>query len=128
MDVFATLGCKVTVFFSYMQGFAPKSFGKVDFARNLALICWLLCGLFGFEGLIDHRADEVVEAEETLRGVGGLVDRSMWVGTCATCAWQLSSVAFAVVSKQGLGFLFSEDLWALGKDGDGRCLVGFVGT
>ena len=33
----------------------------------------LLGGLFGFEGLIDHRADEVVQAEITLGRVGVLV-------------------------------------------------------
>ena len=86
-----------------------------------------MVGLLHFEGLIDHGADEVIKAEITLRGVGGLVNWSLRIGTCAACAWQLGSVAFAVVGKQGLGFLFSEELRALGKDGDGRCLVGFVG-
>ena len=28
--------------------------------QNLALICRLLGGLIGFEGLIDHGADEIV--------------------------------------------------------------------
>ena len=41
-----------------MQGFAPKSYWKVDFARNSELICRLLGVLPGFEGLIDHGADK----------------------------------------------------------------------
>lgn len=73
--------------------------------QNLALICRLLGGLIGFEGLVDHGADEIVEAEITLRGVGGLVNWSLWVGTCTARARQLGTVAFAVVGKQGLGFL-----------------------
>ncbi len=36
------------------------------FVRNYTLICRFLYGLFGFEGLIEYGADEVVEAEVTL--------------------------------------------------------------
>ena len=45
---------------------------QIYFVQNLALICRLLGGLIGFEGLIDHGADEIVEAEITLRGKGEL--------------------------------------------------------
>ncbi len=54
----------------------------MDLCTNQAgVLCVLLC----FEGLIDHGADEVVKTEETLWGVGGLVNRSLLVGTCAAC-------------------------------------------
>ena len=76
------------------------------FARNYALILRLLGGLLGFEGQIGHGADEVVQAEITLRFLGVLVNRSLRVGTCAACARQLRTVTLAVVGKQGLGFLF----------------------
>ena len=56
------------------------------FARKSALILRLLGGLLGFEGEVGHGADEVVEAEETLRSVGGLVNWSLRIGTCAACA------------------------------------------
>ena len=72
---------------------------QIYFVQNLALICRLLGGLIGFEGLIDHGADEIVEAEITLRGVGGLVNWSLWVGTCTACVWKLSFIPFAVVCK-----------------------------
>ena len=110
-----------------MQGFWLKSFGKVDFLWIYVLICRLLGRLFGFEGLIDHGADEVVEAEITLRGVGGFVNRSLWVGTRAASGWELGFVTLAVVGEQGEGFLFDEEFRTLGKERDGRCLVGLVG-
>ncbi len=54
----------------------------MDLCTNQAgVLCVLLC----FDGLIDPGADEVVKTEETLWGVGGLVNRSLWVGTCAAC-------------------------------------------
>ena len=56
----------------------------------------LLC----FEGLIDHGADEVVQTEITLQGVGGFVYR---------------------------GFLFGEVLRTRWKDGDGGCFFGLFG-
>ena len=67
------------------------------FVWIFALILRLLGGLFGFEGLIDHGADEVVQAEITLGRVGVLVYRSLLVGTCAACAWQLRPITLAVV-------------------------------
>ena len=82
--------------------------------------------LFGFEGLIDHGADEVVEAEITLRGVGGLVYRGLRVWTGAASGWELGFVTLAVVGEQGEGFLFREVLGTRRKDGDGRCGLGFL--
>ena len=65
----------------------------MDLCTNQAgVLCVLLC----FDGLIDPGADEVVKTEETLWGVGGLVNRSLLVGTCAACTRQLGTVAFAV--------------------------------
>ena len=97
------------------------------FSQKSALILCLLAGLFGFEGLIDHRTDEVVQAEITLRFLGVLVYRRLWVGTSATCARQLRTVTLAVVGKQGLGFLFREVLGTRRKNRHGRRLLGFVG-
>lgn len=76
--------------------------------------------LFGFEGLIDHGTDEVVEAEITLRGVGGFVNRSLRVGTSAASGRELGFVTLAVVGKQGEGFLFGEVLGTRRKDGGRR--------
>ena len=109
-----------------MQVLTHKFFRFMYFVCNFALILRLFGGLFGFEGEVRHGTDEVIKAEITLWGVGSFVYRCLRIWTSAACAWQLGSVAFAVVGKQGLGFLFSEELRALGKDGDGRCLVGFV--
>ena len=110
-----------------MQVLRHNSAEFMLFARKSALILRLLGGLLGFEGEVGHGADEVVEAEETLRGVGVLVDRCLRVRTRAACARQLRTVTLAVVGKHGLGFLFGEELRALGQDRDERCLVGFVG-
>ena len=54
---------------------------------EMELFLRLLGGLFGFEGLIDHGADEVVQAEITLWSMGGLVYRGLRVGTRAACGW-----------------------------------------
>lgn len=110
-----------------MQVLRHNSAEFMLFARKSALILRLLGGLLGFEGEVGHGADEIVQAEITLRGLGCLVYRSLRVGTCAACAWQLGAVTFAVVGKQGLGFLFGEELWTLRKDRDGRCLFGLIG-
>ena len=110
-----------------MQGFWLKSFGKVDFLWIYILICRLLGRLFGFEGLIDHGADEVVKAEIALRGVGGFVYRGLRVGTGAASGGQLGFITLAVVDEQGEGFLFGEVLGARRKDGDSRCFFGLFG-
>ncbi len=47
-----------------MQGFVLKSYKKVDFLRKPVLICRLLGRLFGFEGLVEHGADEGIEGGE----------------------------------------------------------------
>gem|GEM_PF-5942330 len=60
---------------------------------------------FGFDGLIDHGADEVVEAKIVLRGVGGFVYRGLRIGTGAASGRQLGLVTLAVVGEQGEGFL-----------------------
>ena len=80
--------------------------------------------LFGFEGLIDHRADEVVQTEITLGRVGVLVYRSLRVGTGAARGWELGFVTLAVVGKQGEGFLFREILGTRRKDGASGCFFG----
>ena len=71
----------------------------LHFVQNLALICRLLGGLIGFEGLINYGADEIVEAEITLRGVGELVYWCFRVGMCTACVWKLSFIPSAVVCK-----------------------------
>ena len=70
-----------------MQVFEHISAKFMDFAQKSALFQRLLGGLFGFEGLIDHGADEVVQAEITLGRVGVLVYRSLWIGTCVASGW-----------------------------------------
>ena len=110
-----------------MQVLRHNSAEFMLFARKSALILRLLGGLLGFEGEVGHGADEVVQAEITLQLFGVLVDRCLRVRTRAACARQLRAVTLAVVGKQGLGFLFSEEFRTLGKDGDGRCLFGLIG-
>ena len=81
------------------------------FLRISILIFRLLGRLFGFEGLIDHGADEVVEAEIAFRGVEGFVYRGLRVGTGAVSGRQLGYVTLAVVGEQREGFLFGEVLF-----------------
>ena len=102
-----------------MQVFWQKSFRKVQFKWISVLICLLLGGLLRFEGLIDHGADKVVEAEITLRGVGGFVYRGLRVGTRTASGWELGFITLAVVGEQDEGFLFREVLRTRWKDGDG---------
>ena len=83
--------------------------------------------MFGFEGLIDHGADEVVQTEITLRGVSDFVNRGLRVGTGAASGWELGFVTLAVVSEQGEGFLFGEVLRTRRKDGDDGCFFGLFG-
>lgn len=90
------------------------------------LICWLLWSLFGFEGLIDHGAYEVVQAGITLRAACGFVYRGLRVGTCAAGGRELGLVTLAVVGEQGEGFLLGEEIGIWGKDGDG--FFGFFPT
>ena len=80
--------------------------------------------MLGFEELIDHGANEVVEAEITLRGVGDFVNRGLRVGTGAASGRQLGLVTLAVVDEQGEGFLFGEILGVRRKDGDYGCFFG----
>ena len=94
------------------------------FLRKPVLICRLLSSLLGFEGLIDHGADEVVEAEIAFRGVGGLVYWGLRIGACAASGWELGFVTLAVVGKQGEGFLFREILGTRRKDGASGCFFG----
>ena len=70
-----------------MQVLERNSAKFVLFARKSVLFLRLLGGLFGFEGLVDHGANEVVQAEITLGRVGVFVYRSLRVGTCAACGW-----------------------------------------
>ena len=83
------------------------------------LICRLLWSLFGFEGLVEHGAYEVVQAGITLRAAGGLVYRGLRVGSCAAGGRELGLVTLAVVGEQGEGFLLGEEIGMRGKDGDG---------
>ena len=76
------------------------------FVPLYALICLLWGGLFGFEGLIDHGADEIIQAEITLRGMCGFVYRGLRVWTRTASGWELGFVTLAVVGKQGKGFFF----------------------
>ena len=82
--------------------------------------------LSSFEGLIDHGADEIVQAEITFWGVGVFVYWCLRVGTRAACGRQLGFVTLTVVGKQGEGFLFREVLGTRRKDGNGRCGLGFL--
>ena len=63
-----------------MQVFEHKSFRFMYFVWFSALFCWLLRGLFGFEGEVGHGADEIVQAEITLGRVGVLIYRSLRSG------------------------------------------------
>ena len=92
------------------------------------LICRLLWSLFGFEGLIDHGAYEVVQAGITLRAAGVLVYRGLRVGTCAAGGRELGLVTLAVVGEQGEGFLLGEEIGMRGKDGDGVYIIGSFPT
>ena len=107
-----------------MQVLRHNSAEFMLFARKSALILRLLAGLLGFEGEVGHGADEIVQAEITLRIFGVLVDRCLRVGTCAASGWQLRMVTLAVVGKHGLGFLFREVLGTRRKNRHGRCLGG----
>ena len=91
------------------------------------LICWLLWSLFGFEGLIDHGAYEVVQAGIPLRAACGFVYRGLRVGSCAAGGRELGLVTLAVVGEQGEGFLLGEEIGMRGKDGDGVCIIGSFG-
>ena len=99
-------------------------------ASSVVLACFLFeivrFFLISSVGLIDHGADEVVEAEITLRGVGGLVYRSLRVGTGAASRRELGFVTHTVVGEQGEGFLFREVLGTRRKDRDGGCFFGFL--
>ena len=110
-----------------MQVYGLKSHWKVYFLRKYSLFLRLLGVLLCFEGLIDHGADEVVEAEISLRCVGGFVYRGLRVGTGAASGWELGFVTLAVVGKHGKGFLFREVLGTRRKDGDGGCFFGLFG-
>ena len=83
--------------------------------------------MLGFEGLIDHGADEVVKAEITFLGVGDFVNRGLRVGTGAASGWELGFITLAVVGEQGEGFLFGEVLGTRRKDGDDGCFFGLFG-
>lgn len=97
-------------------------------ASSVVLACFLFeivrFFLISSEGLINHGTDEVVEAEITLRGVGGLVYWGLRVGTGAARGRELGFVTLAVVGKQGLAFLFGEVLGTRRKDRDGGCFFG----